>query len=73
MSQRLTAQARDRGSNYAATRFEERAQETTEQAMPIRQALANGVANTRRTPFRAGQADQLVSQLVRQGAKASPI
>lgn len=45
MSRRLAAEARERGSNYAAARFEERAQKTKEQAMLIRQALENRALN----------------------------
>jgi two-component system chemotaxis response regulator CheB len=46
MSQRLVTEARARGHEHAAARFEKRAQKTTEQAILIRQALANRSQNT---------------------------
>jgi two-component system, chemotaxis family, protein-glutamate methylesterase/glutaminase len=46
MSRRLAAQARARGAVHAAMRFEERAQKSKEQVTLLRQALANGPANT---------------------------
>lgn len=46
VSRRLAAQARARGAEQAARRFEDRAQKSKEQATLIRQALANGAENT---------------------------
>lgn len=46
MAQRLADEAHTRGHEHAATRFEERAQKTGEQAILIRQALADRAANT---------------------------
>ncbi|MDX6380877.1 MAG: two-component system, chemotaxis family, protein-glutamate methylesterase/glutaminase [Rubrobacteraceae bacterium] len=46
ISHRLAAEARARGQYHAATRFEERAQKTKEQASLIRQALADSAENT---------------------------
>jgi two-component system chemotaxis response regulator CheB len=45
MSQKLATQSRARGHEHAATRFEERARKTREQADLIRQALDNGAAD----------------------------
>ncbi len=45
MSQRLATESRARGHEHAATRFEERAHKTREQADLIRQALDNGAAD----------------------------
>jgi hypothetical protein len=46
MSRRLAVEARARGADHAAMRFEERARKSREQATLIRQALADGAANT---------------------------
>ena len=46
MSQRIATEARGRGQQHAAARFEEWAEKTKEQASLIRQALANRALNT---------------------------